>query len=47
MQKRITLMVVKYRLWKCLTDDLDHIKTWDKKLAYTSSSINAELVNDF
>ena len=39
------ITIVKYRLWKCNTTDLNLIKTWDKKLAYTVAPIPADPVN--
>ena len=43
--KHDPITVAKFRLWKCNTDDLDEILSWDSKMAYTQSKINAEPVN--
>ena len=46
-RKDVPLTLVKFRLWKCNTDDLDEIMKWDSKFAYTQSKIDAVCCNIF
>ena len=43
--KHEPITVAQFRLWKSNTEDLDEILSWDSKMAYTTTKVNAEPVN--
>ena len=46
LSKDPSMILTKFRLWKCTIDDIDKIKKWDAQMQLGKIKIDADLLNN-